>query len=238
MENNPFKQTEDNKLNADREFLRKNLEDIFDNKETQLISSIDNFISKNEILERNGLNFNKEEILNGLRESINIKDKETFISHLLKTLDPILVSKITQADVYKKYEKEIAPISRKETMSEPGHIILGEFLYCDLEKNAARLHLAASYDFITKDKIEDFKTDVQNGLKKLAKIIEPMENINKIVASSWIIQASPRRLKELGFTIEGEISKEEKDKHFSNDNRKIFKAYIDRQKFDELYLSN
>jgi len=236
MENKPFENSIDNKINEYRESLKKNLENIFDDKEIKLIPSIDSFIIRAEVLEKNGIVFNKEEIINGLKESINIQDRETFVSHLLKVLEPILISKINQADVYEKIEREVSELSRKETMSEPGITILSEFLYCTLEKDAARIHLATAYDFIKKEKILDFKQDIINGFKKLAKVIEPMKNINKIVASSWIVEKSPRRLKELGFTIEGEISKEEKEEHFRDADRKIFKAYIDRKKFDEIYL--
>lgn len=236
-EGNSIEQSKDNKVNIERESLKKNLEIIFDNKEERLFSSINEFITRADVLEKNGLIFNKEKIIKELKESINVKDKETFVSHVLKALDPIIISKIDQPDIFKKIRLEEAKTSREETMSEPGHVILSEFLYCNLEKNAARIHLAAAYDFITKDKINDFKQDIVIGLKKLAKIIEPMKNIDKVVASSWIIEKSPRRLKELGFTIEGEISQEEKDKHFNNDSRTIYKASIDREKFDELYLN-
>ncbi|MCX6753513.1 MAG: hypothetical protein NTV03_00415 [Candidatus Nomurabacteria bacterium] len=236
-ETSPIEQRDNSKISADREIFKKNLSDIFDNKETKLIPSIDDFIIKSETLQKGGLIFDKEGIINGLKESINIKDKEVFISHLLKVMEPILISRITQATVYRKIEKELAEKSRTELKDEPGHIFLSEFLYCNLEKDAARIHLAAAYDFITKDKINDFKEDIVIGLKKLAKIIEPMKNIDKVVASSWIIEKSPKRLKELGFTIEGEISQEEKNKHFNNDSRTIYKASIDREKFDELYLN-
>jgi len=63
-----------------------------------------------------------------------------------------------------------------------------------------------------------------------------MKNIEKITATSWLV-ASPRKLERLGFTIEGEISEEERNKHFKNDNRKIVKASMERKKFDEWYLN-
>jgi len=244
MESNPFEQ-QNNKIAVAKEELKKNLSNIFDEGETKFISKIDNFILQMEDLQKVGLVFNKEEIINGLIESIRIKEKEEFVTYLSKILEPILILKITQASVIEKAEKqtelENGIKEREFIMNDPSNIKLSEVLYSDLGKKEAHIHLAPSRDFMTREKIEDFDLEIKNGLKNLAKIIEPMKNIENIVATSWIVSKSPKRLEKLGFIIEGEISKEEKNNNldvYGNDNNMtVSRAFMSREKFDELYLN-
>jgi len=229
MEKNPLEQENINKINAAREKARRDMEDVFDNKQEKLVDIMDYLIKKLDIFEENGLIFDKEDSIKKLKESVEIKDKETFVSHMLKILEPIIVFQINQPKIFGKIQRE----SIMNDAPNRDRIKLSEVLYCGLsDKNGvAHIHLAPAFDFMTKDKLSDFKQEIQNGLLKLAEIIKSDENIKKIIATSWIVASSPKRLEDLGFTIEGEISKEEREKHFKGDDRPIFKAFMTREDF-------
>jgi len=236
MEQNPLEQERNNKISAMREKARHEMEELFDMNQEEQKKRVDRFIFQLEIYQENGLIFDKEKIQKEVIKGINIKDKENFVSILMKALEPIIVAKITQAAIFKKIEMKEVKEWRENIINEDGNIRLSEVLYAGLSEKSAHIHLAAAHDFMTKEKIADFDLEIKNGLKNLAKLIEPMKNIEEVTATSWIVAKSPKRLEKLGFTIEGEISEEERDKHFKDDPKIIHKASIDRKKFDELYL--
>ena len=76
--------------NIEKEVLLKGMRqkygDMFDRQE-DLKDRIDRFILQLDTYEKEGIVFNKEELVRGLRESLEIQDKEKFIAHLLKYLN-------------------------------------------------------------------------------------------------------------------------------------------------------
>ncbi|MCE9548945.1 hypothetical protein K8Q98_00895 [Candidatus Nomurabacteria bacterium] len=179
--------------------------------------------------------FNKEEIIRGVREATNIKDREVFVAHMLKVLDPIIVMRVTQARLFSKIE-------RGKTINDAEHIKLSEVLYIgagDLnnENDDIYFHLSSAEDFMTKEKIEDFKMELEKGLTKLAELIKPYPNLKTIWANSWIvaIPRSRKRLESFGFTFAGMTPVEETTEHFPNDTRPIAKAFITREELLSRY---
>lgn len=236
MEQNPLEQEKNNKISEIRVKTKHDMEELFDISQEEQKKRVDEFISKLEIYQENGLVFDKEKIKKEVIEGLNIKDKEIFISNLMKALEPFIVAKVIQTDIFKKIEVKYIKENRESIIKEDGNIRLSEVLYAGLENKYAHIHLADAYDFMTKENIADFDLEIKKGLINLAKLIEPMKNIENITATSWIVAKSPKRLEKLGFTIIGEISEEERNKYFTNSTQIIHKAYIDRKKFDELYL--
>lgn len=231
MEQNPLEQ-KNIKINTARQKLKGKLESIFDedNKNRKKITEIiDKFILHLETLEKNGLIFNKEEIIKGLKEGVEIEDKEEFVSHFLKTLEPIVILQVTQANIFEKTER------RNMLYNEAGNFKLSEVLYTGFSGKEAHIHLAPSVEFIKEKGIANFKNEVKNGLIKLAEVLKSNKEIEEITAASWIVAKNPALLEQLGFTIIGEISKKEKDRHFEDEKRSIVKASIKREKFDEWY---
>ena len=236
MEQNPLEQEKNNKISTMREKARHEMGELFDMNQEEQKRRVNIFISQLKIYQENGLIFYKEKIQKEIIEGINMKDKENFVSVFMKALEPIIIAKITQADIFKKIEMKEVKEWRENIINEDGNIRLSDVLYAGLSEKSAHIHLAAAHDYMTKERIADFDKEIKNGLKNLAKLIEPMKNIEKVIATSWIVAKSPKRLEKLGFTIEGEISEEERNKHFKNDTKTIHKASIDRKQFDELYL--
>ncbi len=234
MEQNPLEQ-QNIRINKGREELKGNLGYIFDNR-----STFENDIKKlkDSLVEmgEQGLVFNKEEIYKGLEQLIEIKDRDIFISYGSKVLDPVIVLKVTQSKIFDKIQREV----HMRGLDKVGMIQLSQVMYCGIEEEEriVHIHLSSSRDFMTKDRIEDFNSDLENGLKKLAEIVKSNENIDKVIAISWIVAKSPERLKKLGFTIEGEISKEEKEKNWKGEDIPIHSAFMTREYLLERYGNN
>jgi hypothetical protein len=203
--------------------MRVRFERFFEDKENYE-NRINIFILQLDIFEKNGLLLNKEEVIKGLKESINIQDKETFVLHLLNILGPITELKITQSDIFERTEREAI-------VSSPNNTRLSEVLYANFEKDRAFIHLAPATELIKKEGLGNFKKEVEIGLNKLAEIIKVNDKIKEIWAISWIVAKNPVLLEGLGFTIVGPIPQEERDEHFSEETRPVAKAFMTREDF-------
>lgn len=228
MEQNPFEQQ--NKINTEKEQLKKDLGRIFDEKKKgELIAKVNAIVSLLELFEKNGILFNKEEIIKNLQEAAKTEDREIFVLKISKILEPIVILKVTQPKVFSKIQRESLVDNLKDK------IRLSEFLYYGIsgDKKNAHIHLLHAKDFMTKEKIEDFQKDIEAGFSKLAEIVKKDKDIEKITATSWIValRGSAKRLEKMGFTIVGPISKEEREKHFDNEKRLIAEAFISREDF-------
>lgn len=224
MEQNPLEQQKI-KIDAVRKEMEGKLGRLFDEKE-KLKKSIDNLILKLDILQKNGLVFNQEEVISGLKESEGIGDKEAFMAHLMKVLEPLIVLRVTQASTFEKTERD--------TLNDGENLKLSEVLYTSLgevNNKGIAIHLASAAELIKEKGMGNFKREIENGLVKLAEIVEADPNIERIDAVSWIVAKNPVLLKRLGFTVVGEISEEEKGENFSDEKRPIAAAYINRKEF-------
>jgi len=225
MEQDP---SEQNKINKITEELKGQLEHAFDDKE-ELAKEIDDFILRLEIYKKHGLVFNKEKIADDVRKSLDIQDQKTFIAHLLKALEPITILMATKPEVFEK-------IRRERILNDGHNIELSKVLYMDMHNNNAFIHLPPSVEYIKENGLKKFIKEIENGLIKLAEIIESNDSIKKIVATSWIVAKNPGLLERLGFTIIGPISEEVKRAHFSNEPRPVFEASMSREDFLIKYL--
>jgi hypothetical protein len=129
-----------------------------------------------------------------------------------------------------------------------GHILLNENMYAVKEVyNTISIHIFRSNDLSTAEKI----SQLRDGLRALAhKLIstKPLEDIDTISATSWIVTQKPKLLERLGFTIDNE-SREAIRAIFNykdaiNNSRVVDEehsgikpshAYISKEKFLELY---
>ena len=140
------------KIDSLKEQTKGNLGRLFDNRE-ELGDKIDQFILQLEIFERSGLVFNKEQIIQGVRESVNIHDRETFIAHLLRILEPIIILKVTQSKIFEK-------VDREATINNSGNLRLSEVLYVSFEDETARIHLAPAIEFIKEVGMGNFRKEI------------------------------------------------------------------------------
>jgi hypothetical protein len=211
--------------------LREQCEVLFDDRE-RLEKGISDLIKKLGKIYEAGLSFDKDGIIKGVKESLEITDKEAFVSHIVKTLKPFVLLNVTKHDFIESIlEKE----RREEILNEVGNFKLSEVLYAGAGKNEAHIHLAPAKEFIKEKGIAYFKNEIKNGLKKLAEMIEDKPKIEKITATSWIVGKNPALLEDLGFTIIGGIPEEEKEKHFKDETRPVAKAFINREDFLKKY---
>lgn len=225
MEQNPLEQQRI-KIEETKNEMRRELGRLFDNR-GDLEKRIDDFAHKLEVFQKNGLVFDREGILKGLDESKEIKDREEFIVFLSKLLEPLVVSKFTQPGIFEKTQREFI-------IESGGSIKLSEILYTSLSEmnnQGLAIHLAPAAELIKEKGIGNFKKEIENGLIKLAEIVEEDPKIERIDAVSWIVAKNPSLLKRLGFTIVGEIPQEMKKKNFNDEARPVAAAFMSR---DEL----
>lgn len=223
MEKNPLEQQQNTDISAISIELKEELGRNFDNKQ-ELNDRIDNLTLKMNLLQKNGAVFNKEKIIEDVKGCININEKEAFITHLLKALEPILVLRTTQPEIFERTQREAQ-------LYNSGYLKLSEVLHFGLDGEEVQLHLAPATELIKDAGIGNFKKEVENGLRKLAEFIKSNDTIKEITATSWIVAKNPMLLERLGFTVGGEIPKEEKEKLFSAEKRPIAKAFMGREEF-------
>lgn len=223
MEKNPIEQQQSVATNAIKEGLIVELGRNFDNKQ-ELDDRIDHFVFKMDLMQENGLVFDKEEIIRELKECSNIKDKEVFVSRLLKVLEPIIAVMVTNPDIFEKVQREVV-------LSNPRYVKLSEALHFGLDGEEAQLHLAPATELIKDAGIGNFKNEVVSGLRNLAEFVKSHDSIKEITATSWIVAKNPALLERLGFTIVGEIPKEKKESMYPDEKRPIESAVMSREDF-------
>lgn len=233
MNQNPLEQQQV-RINALRQEARRRLGGMFDKKD-KLNNSMEVLVGEIEFLEKCGLVLDKEAVFRQLKESVNIKDREIFIRHLLKVLDPAIVFKITHSKIIDKKQRE-------RTMDNPKNQKLSEVLYINSENlnlgnDMIFFHLTHSRDLMTKEGIEFFKQEIEKGLIKLAELIKPFPNIEKVMASSWILATARgrKRVEDLGFTFIGELGEDEMAEFAPEEHRKFAQAFMKREDFLSRY---
>ena len=227
MDRNPIEQQRQEIENI-KGRLKAKFGKIFDNRD-QIYNEADSFINQLDALEANGLVFDKEKIARGIKEGINIPDKDAFIQHVLQLLEPLFILQVTQPKIFAK-------AARESVLNKQENIKLSEVLYTgagDLESDDDRVyvHLHPAQDFMTKDRMGDFNLEIQRGLMALARLLQSHPDKKEIWGNSWIVMTSPRRLEELGFTVVGAMSREEQEEYAPGENRPVGKAFMKREDF-------
>lgn len=227
-EENPLEQQRI-KIEALKEEMKEKYGKMFDKRE-EFNSKINGFILQLETFEKEGLVFNKEEIINGLKESLKIQDKEKFVAYLLKILEPLMILKFTQPRIIEKVERDVEANGNDARLSD--------VLSATFENERADIHFAPASELIKDSGIGNLRKEIKNGLIKLAEIIKTNDKIKEVWATSWLVIESPLFLEKLGFTIIGTIPEMENDgAHFDNQGqrRPIASAFMKREDFLERY---
>jgi len=147
-----------------------------------------------------------------------ISDEQGFIENVFEVILRLVDRYIADEKEFKK-----ATIERKT-----GFKMVGDVLSYGVEQNWVHVH------FSPVDKFGAKKIEKEFG--DLAKIIFLDPSTKKIQAESWIVAEYPALLERFGFTVEGPISKEQKEKYFSDEKRPVWDAYISRDDFLKRYL--
>lgn len=220
MSKSPLEQPK-SEIDALREETRNRLGHLFDDKEKRH-TRISIFVSQLNAIERAGFVFNRDEVVREIQKSLEIQDRETFIAHLMKVLEPFMLLKVTNPKIFETVEREAVT-------SGDGNTRLSEVLYVNFKhENRADIHLATARELMKEKGIAYLKKEVETGLRKLAEMIKPNDKVKEIWATSWIVAKSPLYLRKLGFTVVGVFPEEETEEE---ENRPIGEAFMTREDF-------
>src|SRR3990167_7971144 len=123
---------------------------------------------------------------------------------------------------------------REQFLSHGDFIPLSEALAFGTHDTTAHIHLAPASSM----GIAGLRADVDAGLRELARRLQSdpeLQNIQTVKATSWIVAKNSRLIERLGFTVDGLISEEQKERHFFEESRPVASAHMDRQDFLKRY---
>jgi transcriptional/translational regulatory protein YebC/TACO1 len=152
----------------------------------------------------------------------SLQNKEDFIQQGIAAIKPLLDWKTENKELFEAK-------MRKIFVENSGFIPLNESISYGKHKDSVHIHVAPSK---TLDMLAKYAL-LKGGLRKLQDVLKNDEEIKEVTATSWIIatEAGKRIMEKLGFTVIGEISKEMREKHFPDENRSVFEAFISREDF-------
>lgn len=159
-----------------------------------------------------------------IKSAASIEDRENFIQEIKEALEPIV-------ELYQDHPKEFEEVARQAFFRNSGFAAVNEIIAYKLYEDEMSLHLAPATTMTLSEK----RTYVNQGLVKLAKIVEEDKNVSVITATSWVVAKNPKLFEGMGFTVTGEISDEEKEEHFDDEQRAVAKASISREDFLEKF---
>lgn len=161
-------------------------------------------------------------IKDDFRSCCFIENKEEFIKKGFISLKSLI-------DWRKDNEALFEVKARKNFIENSGFVPLNEMLSYGRAENNVHIHVAPSKTFSIGAKLSLLK----DGLRKLQQVVKDDEGILNVTASSWIVATKQGKgiMEKLGFTVEGEISEEEKEKFFDKEDRPVAEAFITREDF-------
>ncbi len=163
-----------------------------------------------------------DSIRNNFKNCSSVEDEEKFIKQGLDLLRPLMEWK-------KNNEAAFEAKMRENFVSSSGFTRLNESLSYGKDKDDIHIHVAPSETLSVGQKFNLLK----DGLRRLQEIVTNDKEIKTVSATSWIIATEKGQgiMEKLGFTVNGEISKELRERFFRSDTRSIRSAYIKREDF-------
>ena len=221
MEKTPLQQPKQEvRIDYFTEEAKRSFSRIFDSKEVQ--KGIDDVIPVIERIPDSEVS-NKEEVIKGLKESVEIKDKNTFINNVLKVIEPIRIFSLNNPKLFEEMQREHIVTKEENTK-------LSGVLFCgfDEERHSAHIHLTPAREFIKNFGVKAFINEVKDGLYVLAEMLKDKKDIKEVTATSWIVLEHPALMENLGFTI---ADKKLGLSSSPNDERKARDSYMYREDF-------
>ncbi len=198
--------------------------DIFDNFSTgkervcNLMSILEPFLKNNDIIEG-------EAIKKALEGCVTADQKDVFIKGVMDALQPVIDLKSADPGKFEQAQRRVF-------VKEGGFTSLSEVLSYGQYKDVAHIHLAPAEKY----GVAKARRSMQEGLKKLAKIIVESPEIKTIEAISWIVAKNPKIIESFGFKNEGQIDEETKALYFDKEKRPVSRAVMTREDFLARYL--
>jgi hypothetical protein len=206
-----FENSRDREIEIDPTLLAesgKNIESYF-NKNNTGRERIDAILAKIGPMLKSEF-FDGEQIKVSLEACVNVADKNEFVERVLEALKPILCF---HAERPEDFQREAA---------EATNLPLNEILYYGVDQDIIHIHLKSVAELLKergkKDGMARVEELLEDGLRKLAVVLEKNKDIQKVTAKSWLCasKSGRRRLEQLGFVWDGLISGEEKELYFKD----------------------
>lgn len=157
------------------------------------------------------------------------EDKEAWVAEILQVLEPIVQMQINQPA---EYESILRANTIRIAVEQNGSVQLNEVVYYDRDSHGwAHLHLAPSVHVRGKLGL------IKDALQQLAVVAQADPDFKGVAGTSWIVGAHERILERFGFTIEGEISAEDRERGFSHEDAdtSIKRARISKEELIRRY---
>lgn len=156
-----------------------------------------------------------------LLECCKIQDMEKFQERFLSVIEPIL-------NLERENLQEFESLIGKNTMERFHWISINDLLKYAKDGRRIHIHILPAKSMSRSDKL----SNLNNGLKDLASIIDNDKDVELVTATSTLVAEHPRIVEKLmGFTIDGSISDETREKYFKYDTREIHEAHMTREDF-------
>jgi len=212
-----FKAQRKDKLQERDEKTRSDLKDLFDRYETgaQRVEAIRKRLkSFARILSEE----QKEYLHNSLEDVAGITDENEFVEKMLPVAKYYL-------DIQAGKLEQFEAIERQQMYDEhPTYRELNQLFAYELEDDEIHLHVPANKGTTIKDKLRL----IDDGLKRLAEIVNDNTRIKQVVGRSWIVGENPKLLERLGFKVT--------DIETNPDGVKVGMATISRKELLDRYL--
>jgi hypothetical protein len=161
-----------------------------------------------------------EKAISELEKCKDIEDRKEFREAIFEVLKPIVDLRIEKPELFEQEENQ-----KKEVL-----VRVNELLSYGISGDNIHIHA------IPNDKVENALSKFSEGLQELAGVVEKHPEIKVIRATSWIVAQYPKIIERFGFTLDGEINEEIREKHFENEQRKIWMAHMTREDFLHRYF--
>lgn len=164
---------------------------------------------------------NGEALMASLETCARIENKKEFVETVLEMTKPFVELALERPELFAPAEGQ----SRE-------FIKINDLLSYGIGHQGDLIHIHVVPDAEVRAGISKLK----EGFQELAKIVKENERIETIRATSWIVAKHPKILEKLGFILDGEISKEMREKYFPGEKMAIHGAHMDRKDFLEKYF--
>ena len=165
------------------------------------------------------------QVMSNLDKCVKIENKDDFIIAIIDALKPLRDAKINDPEGFEEAQ-------RQGWVESSNFTKINDLISYGIDEGTMHIHVAPNETTSNAKKLSMLK----EGMGGFAKAVKKNEAIEKITGTSWIVAEHPRLLEKLGFTVEGDIEDEERERFFAGETRDIHRANINRDELLSRYL--
>ncbi|MEI7688680.1 MAG: hypothetical protein WCI91_00665 [Candidatus Nomurabacteria bacterium] len=202
-------------IKIDENRIRKSAENLFvayNNGEQRidLLVELLNPYLKSNLIEK------QDEIKKDLLSCVNINDKNIFVNRIIEIVKPILLFIDKNPDIKKILDKEQSKDFKRKTFNVfNNYEQIGKYISYGIDDKTLHIHLPDADDLIKGKSRTILFDELKSDFNNLAKIVKDNDNINEIIASSWLVASKSNMLEHLGFVIDNESSTLDREERVS-----------------------